>query len=394
MVYLYPRYRILMIDIRYPEDIPLKKFLSLTLLVLVLLQYIPASAAESDSSLTLSAECAALYDAENRRPLYEKNATACHAMASTTKIMTALIALEALPLDTKVVVPAEATGIEGSSVYLKKGEVYTLEALLYALLLQSANDAAEVIAYAVAGSVPAFAQLMNEKVAALGLTNTHFDNPHGLDSEQHYTTASDLAIIACAALENPDFYKIVSSRRYTFCGVNGENPRMLINHNKLLYLYDGTVGVKTGFTKKCGRCLVSAAERDGLLLVAVTLDAPSDWSDHAKLLDYGFSRLERRVIAKTGTLSLSLPLLNTDGEVTVTNSEDITLIMERDSPTPHPVLDILPHPTLPIKKGALAGSITYTSEDGITVTSPLIYTEDIPLKKSQKGWFGIGRKAQ
>ena len=372
----------------------MKKILCLTLLTLLLLPHIPTSAAEGDGSLALSAECAALYDAENRRPLYAKRADTRHAMASTTKIMTALVALEALPLDTEITVPAEATGVEGSSVYLKAGEVYTLEALLYALLLQSANDAAEVIACAVAGNVPAFAQLMNDKVAALGLADTHFENPHGLDSAEHYTTANDLAKIACAALENRDFYTIVSSRRYAFCGVNGENQRMLINHNKLLYLYDGAVGVKTGFTKKCGRCLVSAAERDGLLLVAVTLDAPSDWSDHQKLLDYGFSRLERRVIARAGTLSFSLPLLNADGAVTVTNREDITLITEREAKTPLPVLDILPHPTLPIKKGALAGSISYTATDGTTVTSPLVYTADIPLKKLQKGWFGRGRKAE
>ena len=371
----------------------MKKFLCLALIPLLLLS-IPANAAESTHSLTLSAECATLYDAENRLPLYEKNATSRHAMASTTKIMTALVALEALPLNTSITVPAEATGVEGSSVYLKAGEVYTLEALLYALLLQSANDAAEVIAYAVAGSVPAFAERMNERALSLGLTNTHFDNPHGLDSDRHYTTASDLALIACTALEHPDFYKIVSSRRYAFCGVNGENPRMLINHNKLLYLYDGAVGVKTGFTKKCGRCLVSAAERDGLLLVAVTLDAPSDWSDHARLLDYGFSKIERRIIAKAGTLTFSMPLLNAKGTVTVTNSEDITLIMDRDEKTPDPALDILPHPVLPIKKGASAGSITYTGKDGTTGTSPLVYTEDIPLPKSQKGWFGIRRKAQ
>lgn len=371
----------------------MKKILCLALIPFLFL-HIPVNAAKTESAFALSAECAALYDAENRRPLYEKNASARHAMASTTKIMTALVALEALPLDTKITVPAEATGVEGSSVYLKPNEVYTLEALLYALLLQSANDAAEVIACAVAGNVPAFATLMNKRVASLGLSNTHFDNPHGLDSEQHYTTANDLAIIACAALENPDFYKIVSSRRYVFCDANGENPRTLINHNKLLYLYEGAVGVKTGFTKKCGRCLVSAAKRDGLLLVAVTLDAPSDWSDHSKLLDHGFSRIERRMIAEAGTLSFSLPLLNAAGEVTVTNSEDIAMITEKDSITPKPSLDILPHPTLPIKKGALAGSITYTAADGTTATSPLIYSEDIPLPKSQKGWFGASRKAQ
>ena len=371
----------------------MKRFLCLALLPFLLF-HIPARAAEENGTLALSAECAALYDAEGRRPLYGKNSSMRHAMASTTKIMTALVALEMLPLDTQITVPAEATGVEGSSVYLKAGDVYTLEALLYALLLQSANDAAEVIAYAVAGSIPAFAELMNERAAALGLTSTHFDNPHGLDSETHYTTASDLALIACTALENSDFYKIVSSRHYAFYGVGGENPRTLVNHNKLLYLYDGAVGVKTGFTKKCGRCLVSAAKRNGVLLVAVTLDAPSDWSDHAKLLDYGFSRLERRTLAQVGALRFTLPLLNTDGSVTVANSEEIALILEKGVKTPSPIVDLLPHPTAPIKKGAIAGHITYTAPDGRSATSPLIYTEDIPLPKSEKGRFGIRRKAQ
>lgn len=370
----------------------MKRILCIPLL-LSLLCPIFAGAAEV-GAFTLSAECAALYDVESRRSLYEKNATARHAMASTTKIMTALVALEKLPLDTEITIPAEATGVEGSSIYLKENEVYTLEALLHALLLQSANDAAEAIAYAVAGSIPDFAALMNARAEALGLVNTHFDNPHGLDSQSHYTTAIDLAIIACAAMENADFYRIVSSRRYTFCGANGENPRTLINHNKLLYLYEGAVGVKTGFTKKCGRCLVSAAKRDGVLLVAVTLDAPSDWSDHAKLLDYGFSRIERRTIAAAGTLSFTLPLLNTDETVTVTNSEDITLVMERDEKNPDFTLDLLPHPVAPIKKGAVAGSITYVSEDGRSTASSLIYTADIPLQKSQKGWFGTRRKAK
>lgn len=360
----------------------------------MLFLHLPVNAAEAPAAGTLSAECATLYDAENKRLLYDKNSTTRHAMASTTKIMTALVALEALPLGSEITIPAKATGIEGSSVYLKENETYTLEALLYALLLQSANDAAEAIACAVAGDIAAFADIMNEKAASLGLTDTHFDNPHGLDSSTHYTTASDLAIIACAALERADFKRIVSTRRYSFCGTSGENARTLINHNKLLYLYDGSIGVKTGFTKKCGRCLVSAAERDGVLLVAVTLDAPSDWSDHQKLLDYGFSRIERRTVARAGTLSFTLPLLNAKGAVTVTNSEAVTMIMERGDPSPVPVFDLLPYPTAPVKKGAFAGTVTYTSADGITVSSPLIYTEDIPLQKSQKGWFGIRRRAQ
>ncbi|MBO7293025.1 MAG: D-alanyl-D-alanine carboxypeptidase, partial [Clostridia bacterium] len=173
----------------------MKRFFSflICLSLLILSTALPCSAAEVGP---LSAECAVLYDPAGDRVLYGKNADKRHAMASTTKIMTALVALRHLPLDTVVTVPKEATGVEGSSVYLKPGETYTLEALLYALLLQSANDAAEVIAYAVAGGVEPFADLMNDVAEELGLSNTHFENPHGLDGEAHYTTAKELAMIA------------------------------------------------------------------------------------------------------------------------------------------------------------------------------------------------------
>ena len=347
--------------------------------------------AYAEEELSLSAECAVLYDAANRRPLYGKNAEKRHPMASTTKIMTALVALEELPLDTVITVPREATGVEGSSVYLREGERYTLEALLYALLLQSANDAAEVIAHAVAGGLRPFAEKMNERAAALGLTDTHFENPHGLDGDEHYTTATELAAIAAEALENPDFFKIVSTRRYIFTGIDGENPRTLINHNKMLVLYDGAVGVKTGYTKKCGRCLVSAAERDGLLLVSVTLDAPSDWSDHERLLDYGFAHYESRLIAEAGAVSFTVPILNSTAAATVVNRDEIRLVIKREEPSPTPAFELLPFPVAPIKRGALAGTVTYTASDGVTASVPLVFSGDIPSPNQRKGWFGFGR---
>lgn len=370
----------------------MKRILPLILAPLLLfaspLTAYPLSAQES---LPLSAECAALYEADSRLLIYGKNQEKRHPMASTTKIMTALVAIEAMPLDTVITIPREAVGIEGSSVYLREGERYTLEALLYALLLQSANDAAVAIACAVGRDVGGFAALMNERVASLGLTDTHFDNPHGLDSDGHYTTASDLAKITCEALEHPDLFKIVSTRRYLFTDLDGTSSRPLINHNKMLLLYDGAVGVKTGFTKKCGRCLVSAAKRDGLLLVAVTLDAPSDWADHQKLLDMGFSSYESRLIAEPMALSLPLPLLNMPGKVTVSNAEELRLAMKRGEDAPERTLDLLPLPIAPIKKGAVAGTVTYKAKDGRTVSSPLIFMEDIPLTKAKKGRFGLGR---
>ena len=370
----------------------MKKTLPLLLLLALFLFPSPLTFLAAATEVPfVSAECAALYDAQNRAPLYGKNQKKRHPMASTTKIMTALVAIEQLPLDTVITVPCEAVGIEGSSVYLQEGERYTLEALLYALLLQSANDAAVTIAYAIGGDVDGFSAMMNDRAAALGLSDTHFDNPHGLDSQTHYTTAADLAVMACELLEDPDLYQIVSTRRYIFTDLDGSSARTLINHNKMLMLYDGAVGVKTGYTKKCGRCLVSAAKRDDLLLVAVTLDAPSDWADHTKLLDMGFATYESRLIAAPHTLSLTVPLLNTDRVATVSNQEEIRLVMRRGDPAPSQMLDILPLPVAPLKKGAVAGTVIYRTADGRTASSPLVFTEDIFAPKDKKGWFGLRR---
>ena len=363
----------------------MKRILSFLFALLLCLPPITALAvAENEAPTSLSAECAALLEADGKRLLYGKNADKRHAMASTTKIMTALVALRHMSLSTVITVPKEAVGVEGSSVYLKEGERYTLEALLYALLLQSANDAAEVIAYAVAGGISQFADLMNEEATALGLNDTHFANPHGLDAEDHYTTARELALLTCEALEDSDLAAIVASRRYVFASVDGSNPRTLINHNKLLVLYDGAIGVKTGYTKRCGRCLASAAERDGLRLVAVTLDAPSDWNDHRLLLDYGFSTYESRLLAPAGTLTVSLPLFNQEGTARAHNRDDIRFVLRRDAETPTPSFEVLPFPTAPLFAGSYAGTVSF-SEDGYTVTAPLVFSEDIPLNKKHKG---------
>ena len=236
---------------------------------------------------SVSAKSAILIDGATGKIIFEKNAELRLPMASTTKIMTALCTLEHADVEKTVSVDPRAVGIEGSSVYLKAGERITLRDLLYSLMLASANDAAAAIAYAVSGGIESFAALMNEKARELGLSDTHFDNPHGLDSENHYTTALDLALLARYALENAEFAKIVSTSSKQI--ESDVATHALYNHNRLLRSYSGCIGVKTGFTKTSGRCLVSAAERDGLRLICVTLNAPDDWNDHKTLLDYGFS---------------------------------------------------------------------------------------------------------
>ncbi len=244
----------------------------------------------SKKEMNLSAKAAFLYEPNTKNVIYEKNKDLRLPMASTTKIMTAIVTIENADLNKTVRVNDNAIGIEGSSVYLKQGEEITVSALLYALMLQSANDAASALAYEISGSIEGFAELMNNKAKELGLKDTNFENPHGLDSENHYTTAHDLAIIAAYALKNPTFKEISSTQKTVIHSSVG--ARAIKNHNKLLSSYNGCIGVKTGYTKKSGRSLVSAAERGGVLLISVTIDAPDDWSDHKKLFDYGFSYLK------------------------------------------------------------------------------------------------------
>lgn len=290
-----------------------------------------ASALPVSASLSVSARSALLMLGDGETVLYNKEANLRLPMASTTKIMTALVALEEASPDRMVTVDAAAIGTEGSSVYLVAGERLTLEQLLYALLLESANDAAVAIAIAVSGSVEAFAQRMNDTAERLGLSNTHFENPHGLDHEDHYTTALELAKITVAAMRHPLFRTIVSTRKTTIPHPDSETTRLLVNHNKLLRMYDGCIGVKTGYTQRSGRCLVSAAERDGVTLIAVTIDSPDDWEDHTRMLDYGFSRYTSRTLCTEGDLLHPLPLVGgTDAYVMLSNTDTVTVPLPRN----------------------------------------------------------------
>ena len=233
----------------------------------------------------VSAKSAALLDGTTGECLYEKNGDQRALIASTTKIMTGLLVCEVGDLDRTVTVPETAAGTEGSSMYLKSGETLTRCELLYGMMLHSGNDAALTLAISISGSEAAFVRQMNRRACALNLTQTHFANPHGLDSGENYSTALDLARLAQAALQNEQFRAVVSTKTITCAG------RTLTNHNKLLWRYDGCIGVKTGYTRHAGRILVSAAERGGRMLIAVTISDPDDWRDHTALLDYGFAVL-------------------------------------------------------------------------------------------------------
>ncbi|MFM9279017.1 D-alanyl-D-alanine carboxypeptidase family protein [Paenibacillus jiagnxiensis] len=266
---------------------------SISLLISIVLLFESAAAAaapeaELPPEPANHAEAAALIDVSSGRILYEKEGDKQMRIASLTKIMTAIVAIEHGSLKDKVSVSRNAFAKEGSSLFLKLGEQMKLEDMLYGLMLRSGNDAATAIAEHVGGSEEGFVFLMNAKAEQLGLEHTHFANPHGLDAEGHYSTANDMAKLTAYALRNPVFREIVKTENKKAPNPNEQWDYSWHNKNKMLRLYEGADGVKTGYTKKAFRCLVSSATRDGRQLAAVTLNDGDDWNDHGRMLDYGF----------------------------------------------------------------------------------------------------------
>lgn len=225
-----------------------------------------------------------------KRVLVDENMNERCYPASTTKVLTALVVLNNLPLDKVVEVPKCAEGVEGSSLYLKAGQKISVEDLLYGLMMRSGNDAAVTLAVAVSGSVDEFATIMNKTAKECGAQNSNFVNPHGLQDENHYTTAYDLALICAKAYEYEDFCKIVDCRQRKIV-IDGEN-HYIANKNKLLKMYDGANGVKTGYTKTSGRCLVGGAKRCGMQLISVVLNYNDMWNDTIRMLDFAFDNYE------------------------------------------------------------------------------------------------------
>ena len=379
-----------------------RKLIALLLSVLTLLpshtitvsgspEYYTAEAALPTVSLDIStsAGSAVLLDASGSivRTLWEQNADQRRGPASTTKIMTALVAAEKMPLSAKITVPKEAVGVEGSSVYLTDGEIFTLEELLCCTLLESANDAAVAVAIAVSGSIEAFSALMNEKCSELGLVDTHFTNPHGLDDEGHYTTARELGIIAAAALENEALRKIFSTYKMTVAAPDG-GVRMLVNHNRLLRSIDGCIGVKTGYTKSNGRCLVSAAERNGLRLIAVTLDDGNDWHDHTMMLEAGFEAYEH--VELSGYTNISLPEISvTDGEQSLVRcalTEKIFVTLPKGGADIKFRIDCLSSLPAPVSRAQDVGEIIFTCNGQEIARIPIV-TAYAAAKKKEKGFW-------
>ncbi len=336
----------------------------------------------------VSASAAVLIEAESGRTVFEKNADEQRSMASTTKIMTGILALELEDPKTLVTVSPRAVGVEGSSIYLYQNEQLTMEDLIYAVMLESANDAAAAVAIEVAGSIDAFAELMNEKAEELGLTHTHFENPHGLDAEEHYTSARDLAQLARYALQNEEFCRIVSTQRRVIPLRGSDGSRLLLNHNRLLRTYSGAIGVKTGFTKKSGRCLVSAAERDGVRLIAVTLNAPDDWRDHTAMLNYGFSCLQRVALAREQAVSVSVPVVGgTASSVLVSNDTALSVTLSKNAEEPVLVLELRSFYYAPVQAGETLGRAVWYLDDTEIGSVELKAMETVEKAPDKRNFF-------
>lgn len=320
----------------------------------------------------VSAEACIVLHADSGRVLYEKNADQRMLLASTTKIMTALVALEHCALDETVTVRPEWAAVEGSSMYLKAGETYTMEELLYGMMLASGNDAATAVACHTAGDIPSFAALMNEKAAELGMTGSSFENPHGLDGETHYSTARDMAVLAARAMENENFVKIVGTHSTTIKGLT------YVNHNKLLTMCDGVIGVKTGFTKAAGRTLVSCCERDGLRLICVTLHAPDDWDDHMRLYDWAYGAYTYAPAAGPED-AMRLPLIaDGGGTVTVRPREEVRVLTAPGDDVSYTIY--LPRFVFPgVKAGETAGRLTVCVNGVPQGETDYLYCDDVAL---------------
>lgn len=351
----------------------MRKFTGIVLsLALIFAVKIPARA-----ELAVSAKAAILMHADSGRVLYEKNADEHMLIASTTKIMTAIVVLEHCELDDLVEVDSRSAGIEGSSMYLKAGESYTVEDLLYGLLLVSGNDAASALALHVADSMEEFAELMNAKAAELGMTESSFKNAHGLDEEGHYSTARDMAKLAAYCMGNEDFARIAGTVSHTV----GEQT--LVNHNRLLREYDGCLGLKTGYTMAAGRTLVTCAERDGTRYVCVTLNDPDDWDDHKALYDWAFANYSFAEVIPAG-LSYEVPLISGAEMTAPAETEGAAYALIQNGESYDMELELPAFAFAPISEGERAGRAVACSDGQEIASVRIVYSEDVEVDRELK----------
>ena len=343
--------------------------LTRSLLILLLLAAGLTSGAYAEEPPETSAASYILMDAASGRTLAAQNEEDPRLIASTTKIMTALITLENCDPDVEVEIAPAWTGIEGSTMYLEPGQVMTVRDLLYGLMLASGNDAAVALACITAGDVESFASLMNVRAEELGCEHTHFENPNGLDSDEHYSCARDLALIAREAIRNDEFRKIVSTSSATVCGLT------FTNHNRLLRECEGVFGVKTGYTEAAGRTLVTCCERNGVTLICVTLSDPDDWTDHAALYDWAYSEYVRDDAARNATWTV--PVIGGDTESVTVAAPDSPSVLRSAEDTVETRIELPLFVFPPIERGNSAGEISVYVNGEKTASAPLVFTESV-----------------
>ena len=334
---------------------------------------------------SVSAKAAVLIDQQTGMVLYAQNETLPLPMASTTKVMTALLTLEYGKLNEVVTTGRNAFGVPGTSIYLALGEQLTLEQMLYGLMLASGNDAAVAIAEHIGGSVDAFCQKMTDRAAELGCKNTVFKTPHGLPNTVHHTTAYDLALIAREAMKYPLFRTIVSSQRGSIPWPGRSYDRVLNNKNKLLSTYEGATGIKTGYTKAAGRCLVFGAVRNGLEVVGVVLNCPDWFNEAARVMDYGFENYQYVTILRDGEQVRTLPVTDGDKEeVAVRLSGDLSVTLNKDA---WPDLEISLPDSLPagFSEGQEVGQASLSYQGKVLCTRPLVATQEVSERTFRSG---------
>ena len=333
---------------------------------------------------SVSARSAVLINGTTGEVIFSKNQSEQLPMASTTKIMTALLLAEENTPQKQVTVTKQMVTVEGSSMGLLPGDTVSYNDLLYGLLLASGNDAANSVAYLLGGNLEGFAKIMNLKAKQLGLLHTNFVTPSGLDNENHYTTANDLARLARYAMKNEAFFTAASSKNAVLNYGNPPYRRQLTNHNKLLNLYDGAVGVKTGFTKKSGRCLVSAARRNEEYLIAVTLSAPNDWQDHKAMLDFGFEALEE-ISFSFKKQSTTIPVVSGELDRVTVNIPSLSAAVANESKTDFSTEYLVPEFLYaPLKEGDIVGQAVLKYKGEVIKSQDLICKKEIKIKMQEK----------
>lgn len=352
-------------------------------------QTVWASCLVTGENYTVGAKAAVVMEAQSGTLLFAQEAHQQLPMASTTKIMTALLTLEQDGLDEEFIVDPAAIRVEGSSMGLQEGDIVTLRALAGGMLTASGNDAAGAAAVKIAGTTEEFAQLMNRRAEALGMLETHFVTPSGLDAEGHYSTAYDMALLGRAALRNPDFAQMAGSKRLSLTFGNPPYQRSLLNHNRLLSLYPDTIGIKTGFTKAAGRCLVSAAQRDGVTLIVVTLGCGDDWNTHMALYQRYFPLVELNTLHPEE--EIWMPVVGgTEERVALFPVEEPSLVtIQGREETVEQKIFAPNFGYAPIREGDIVGRIVYYKEGQPVGESPLAAAgniEALPPPEPESLW--------